>query len=235
MAQRSRASGSPAAGRPGGGSTGRPQQRSAAPPTRRPRGDGGPFPSGDLAARRSRLRAVIEPVVGAAGYDLEDVSISRAGRRHIVRVIVDGDRGVSLDAIAEVSRAVSGALDDAEASTGELIVGEYQLEVSSPGVERPLTLPRHWRRNVGRLVKVGVRSAGVARAAGGVADRQVVARVLDADDARVVLDVQGERAEWTYADLGPGRVQVEFSRLDDGDDELADMDLDDDEVEDEER
>jgi ribosome maturation factor RimP len=173
--------------------------------------------------------------VTAAGYDLEDLSISRAGRRHMVRVIVDADGGVSLDAIAEVSRAVSGALDEAEASTGDLIVGEYQLEVSSPGVDRPLTLPRHWRRNAGRLVRVAVRGAGGSSAAGGTADRQVVARVLDADEARVALDVEGERAEWSYADLGPGRVQVEFSRLDDADDELADMDLDDDEVEDEER
>lgn len=236
MAQRSRAPGNSAARRAGGGTSGRPQQRSSAPPPHRRRAAPGSSPSGDLAARRSRLRAVIEPVVTGAGYDLEDVSISRAGRRNIVRVIVDSDRGVSLDAVAEVSRAVSGALDEAEASTGELIVGEYQLEVSSPGVDRPLTLPRHWRRNVGRLVKVGVRDARGEQAA----DRHVVARVLEADDERVVLDVAGEPAEWTYADLGSGRVQVEFNRLADADDEqaddeLADMDLDDDEVEDEER
>jgi ribosome maturation factor RimP len=200
---------------------------------RRPLGDGGSSPLGDLAPRRSRLRAVVEPVVAAAGYDLEDVSISRVGRRHIVRVVVDGDRGMSLDAVAEVSRAVSGALDDAEASTGELVVGEYQLEVSSPGVDRPLTLPRHWRRNIARLVKVAVRGGAGATVAGGVADRQIVARVLAADDERVVLDIEGERVEWTYTDLGPGRVQVEFSRLDDVDDEFAE-DFDE-EVEDEER
>jgi ribosome maturation factor RimP len=187
----------------------------------------------DLAARRSRLRAVIEPVVTAAGYDLEDLSISRAGRRHIVRVIVDRDRGVSLDAVAEVSRVVSEALDKAEATGGDLIVGEYQLEVSSPGVDRPLTLPRHWRRNIGRLVKVGVRAGGDRAPSAGPAERQVVGRVVNADDARVVLEIDGDRAEWAYADLRPGRVQVEFSRLDDAEDGL-DMDLDD-EVEDEER
>jgi ribosome maturation factor RimP len=173
-------------------------------------------------------------VLAAAGYDLEDLSIGRAGRRHIVRVIVDRDRGVSLDEVAEVSRAISEALDEAEASTGDLIVGEYQLEVSSPGVDRPLTLPRHWRRNIGRLVKVGVRVGGDRTPSAGPAERQVVGRVVDADDARVVLDIDGERAEWSYADLRPGRVQVEFSRLDDADDGL-DMDLDNDEVEDEER
>jgi ribosome maturation factor RimP len=187
-------------------------------------------PRGDLSARRARLRAVIEPVVAAEGYDLEDLSVSRAGRRHVVRVIVDRDGGVNLDAVADVSRAVSAALDAAEESGGELVSGEYQLEVSSPGVDRALTLPRHWRRNVGRLVKVN---------AGG---RQVTARVLAADGERVALDNDGTTGEWAYADLGPGRVQVEFSRLDD----VPDEDLtefagpeaelaDDEEVEDEER
>ena len=107
-----------------------------------------------------RLRGVIEPVVTAAGYDLEELTVSRAGRRHVVRVIVDGDAGVNLDAVAEVSRAVSRALDEAEEASGDLVAGEYQLEVSSPGVDRPLTEPRHWRRNAGRLVKVGVKVPG---------------------------------------------------------------------------
>ncbi|MBL6274809.1 ribosome maturation factor RimP [Micromonospora fiedleri] len=202
----------------------------------RPRGGpaprGGQVPRGDLAARRERLRAVIAPVVDEAGYDLEDLSVSRAGRRHVVRVIVDADGGINLDAVADVSRAVSAALDAAEESGGDIVAGEYQLEVSSPGVDRPLTLPRHWRRNVGRLVRVTVRGAGEsgARPAG---DRQVTGRVVAADDESVALEVDGERAQWPYADLGPGRVQVEFSRLDELP-ESEDVD-DEDDVEDEER
>jgi ribosome maturation factor RimP len=192
-------------------------------------------PRGELTVRRERLRAVIEPVVTGLGYDLEELSVSRAGRRHLVRVIVDGDGGVSLDAVAEVSRAVSAALDGAEEAGGELIAGEYQLEVSSPGVDRPLTLPRHWRRNVGRLVKVTVRAPA--------GDRQVTSRVFAADDERVTLEVAGERTELTYPQLGPGRVQVEFNRPDEpADEDLAefsdfdDEDFDDDEdVEGEER
>ncbi|MER7456097.1 ribosome maturation factor RimP [Micromonospora sp. NPDC126480] len=190
---------------------------------------------GDLAARRARLREVIEPVVTDAGYDLEDLSVSRAGRRHVVRVIVDADGGINLDAVADVSRAVSAALDAAEEAGGDIVAGEYQLEVSSPGVDRPLTLPRHWRRNAGRLVKVTVRGGPE----GG--DRQLTGRVVDADDERVVLETDAGRAEWSYADLGPGRVQVEFNRLDEigGADEFDeagdDADLDDDDVEDEER
>ncbi|GAB2919140.1 ribosome maturation factor RimP [Micromonospora polyrhachis] len=198
--------------------------RAAARPAAGPRAGG--RPRSDLGARRARLRAVIEPVVNAAGYDLEDVSVTRAGRRHVVRVIVDGDGGVSLDAVAEVSRAVSAALDTAEETGGDLVAGEYQLEVSSPGVDRPLTLPRHWRRNVGRLVKVTARGAGGVpgqRAADQPStDRQITARVIAADDDRVVFDLDGQQDEWTYPDLGPGRVQVEFSRLD----TVADEDLD---------
>jgi ribosome maturation factor RimP len=191
------------------------------------------------------LRAVIEPVVEKAGYDLEELTVSRAGRRHVVRVVVDGDAGTSLDAVAEVSRAVSAALDEAEESDGDIVTGEYQLEVSSPGVDRPLTLPRHWRRNIGRLVKVTVRSAADTGSAAPATERQVTGRVLDADGERVALDVDGARAEWAYADLGPGRVQIEFNRLDevadadgpddpDGFDDIDDID-DEDDVEDEER
>jgi ribosome maturation factor RimP len=168
---------------------------------------------------------VVLPVVTAAGYDLEDLTLSRAGRRHLVRVVVDGDGGVTLDAIAEVSRAVSAALDAAEETGGELFAGEYALEVGSPGVDRPLTLPRHWRRNVGRLVAVPVRPAEP-----GAAERHLTGRVLAADDAGIVLQASDETVELAYERLGPGRVQVEFSRLT----EVTDLDSDELEDDDEE-
>jgi ribosome maturation factor RimP len=155
----------------------------------------------DLAAAKARVRQVIEPVVSAAGYDLEDLSVSRAGRRHLVRVLVDTDGGINLDDVAVVSREISAALDEAEERGGEVLAGEYQLEVGSPGVDRPLTLPRHWRRNRGRLVAVN----------------GLTGRVVDADDAGVVLDVDGVARELTFAELGPGRVQIEFKRLDEAD------------------
>ncbi|MEV4655613.1 ribosome maturation factor RimP [Micromonospora sp. NPDC049301] len=215
--------------------------------TGRPRDGAGPR-GGDLAARRTRLRAVIEPVVNGVGYDLEDLSVSRAGRRHVVRVIVDADGGIDLDAVADVSRAVSAALDAAEETGGDIVAGEYQLEVSSPGVDRPLTLPRHWRRNVGRLVKVTVRGAAALPGQRGeqpTGDRQLTGRVVGADDEGVQLETDDGRASWAYAQLGPGRVQVEFTRLaelgepdefDDADeiDDSDDID-DEDDVEDEER
>jgi ribosome maturation factor RimP len=164
----------------------------------------------DLAAHRGRLREVIAPVVQETGYDLEDLVVSRAGRRHLLRVVVDADGGVSLDAVAELSRDISVALDRAE-EAGEFAAGEYVLEVGSPGVDRPLTQPRHWRRNTGRLVAV---TAG---------ERRLTGRVAAADDSGVTLDVDGRPEVFGYPDLGPGRVQIEFNRLDDlGDDESSD-------------
>jgi ribosome maturation factor RimP len=149
---------------------------------------------------------VVGPVLARAGYDLEDLAVTQAGRRQVVRITVDGDAGVNLDVVAELSRDISAALDAAESAGPALTPGEYTLEVSSPGVDRPLLLPRHWRRNVGRLVKVTMG-----------AQRQVQGRLLSADDAGVVLDLAGERLTAGYADLGPGHVQLEFSRPAPGD------------------
>lgn len=145
-----------------------------------------------VAVSRDRVVSAVQPVVEAAGFDLEDVTLTPAGRRSIVRVVVDRDGGVDLDAVAEVSRAVSAALDD-DAVTGD---AAFTLEVTSPGVERPLTHPRHWRRAAGRLVKA----------------RGVTGRVVSADDDGVTLDIGGEQRTMPYADLGPGHVQIEFDR-----------------------
>lgn len=149
---------------------------------------------------RERIRAVVEPVATEHGYDVEELKVSRAGRRTLVRVLVDRDGGVDLDAVAEVSRTLSKALDAAESADGPFASGSYTLEVSSPGVDRPLTLPRHWRRNVGRLVSVSL------------GDEKVTGRVLAADDRGVELDLAGGPRTVTYGELGSGRVQLEFSR-----------------------
>jgi ribosome maturation factor RimP len=144
------------------------------------------------AVSRDRVREVLVPVVAAAGFDLEDVTVTAAGRRHVVRIVVDRDGGLDLDAVAEVARIVSTTLDETDA-TG---TAAYTLEVTSPGVDRPLTQPRHWRRAAGRLVRAGA----------------VTGRVVDADDDHVRLDVGGLTRELTYAELGDGQVQVEFAR-----------------------
>jgi ribosome maturation factor RimP len=152
----------------------------------------------DPGASRARLVQLLTPAVAASGHDLEDVSVSPAGRRKVVRVVVDKDGGVTLDDIAEVSRVVSDVLDAPEAE--QLLAGAYTLEVTSPGVDRPLTAPRHWRRSVGRLV------------AAKTADGSVTGRVLEADDAQAVLDVSGTKRTLLYGEVTGAQVQVEFSR-----------------------
>lgn len=149
------------------------------------------------AVSTQRVYDALEPIVTAAGYDLEDVSVTAAGRRSVVRVVVDRDGGLDLDAIADISRAVSEALD------GSDVMGpaSYVLEVTSPGVDRPLTQPRHWRRAAGRLVSVAVTDEGSFQG-----------RVRDADDRAVTFDVDGDVRSVAFDQLGPGHVQVEFSR-----------------------
>jgi ribosome maturation factor RimP len=165
-----------------------------------------------------RLVGWIEPVVGSAGYDLEELVVTPAGRRSIVRVVVDRDEGVTLDDIADVSRAVSEVLDQNDDGMGRT---PYVLEVSSPGVDRPLTEPRHWRRNTGRLVAVAVGPAGSAD--------QVTGRITAVDDSGVTLAVEAKGKpgakkrpptprQVPWAELGAGRVQVEFGRPDPAED-----------------
>jgi ribosome maturation factor RimP len=167
----------------------------------------------------AKLERLLAPVVRAAGLDLESVRVGSAGRRRLLRVVVDADGGVSLDDIALVSREASARLDD----TGAMGEAPYTLEVSSPGVDRPLTQPRHWRRATGRLVRVPLAGPGdpgpgdpgpgaPAHAAGQTGQKPVEGRVIAAGDNGVVLDVGGEHREFGYTELGPGLVQVEFGR-----------------------
>ena len=155
--------------------------------------------------QRDRLAALIGPAVEAAGYDLESVTVSQAGRRSLVRVVVDADRGVTLDDVADVSRLVSTVLDGDEGVTGR---SPYVLEVTSPGVDRPLTEPRHWRRATGRLVSVPVAEQGT-----------VTGRVVSADQDGVVLALPGAERAFEYPQLGRGVVQVEFNRPERGEEQ----------------
>lgn len=149
------------------------------------------------------VSAAVAPVAAAAGVDLEDVQVRRAGSRLMVRILIDTDGGVSLDAVTEVSRAMSQALDD----SGALGEQSYLLDVGSPGVDRPLTLLRHWRRNVGRLVRItgtdGSVQAGRIVSAAGSADDRAPERVEIESDGTVTA-LAGEQVRRAV-------VQVEFS------------------------
>jgi ribosome maturation factor RimP len=154
-----------------------------------------------MTASAARLSEVLGPVVEKTGADLEDVDVSKAGKRSVVRVVVDRDGGVSMDDVADVSRAVSEALDALDEAEPGVLGPSYVLEVTSPGVDRPLTDARHWRRNVGRLVTVVPREGA-----------NVTGRITSADDDALVLDVDGTERTLALADVVRGTVQVEFSR-----------------------
>jgi ribosome maturation factor RimP len=159
-----------------------------------------------------KLAVLIEPVVAAAGLDLESVRLTVAGKRRKLAVVVDSDSGVSLDDTADVSREIS-ALLDASNALGEV---PYTLEVSSPGIDRPLTEPRHWRRARGRLVRVKVAHEGA-----------VEGRVLAADADGVTLGLAGGERRFSYASMGAGSVQVEFGRIPDAElDDFSDPEFD---------
>jgi ribosome maturation factor RimP len=175
---------------------------------------------GGSAPDAGRLTVLLEPVVRALDMDLEGIKVVAAGRRRLLRVVVDADGGVSLDDIALVSRELSAKLD-AAAAMGEQ---SYTLEVTSPGIDRPLTERRHWRRATGRLVKVPLTGQQHDDADGEAA--LVEGRVSGTSERGVTLEVAGELREFSYAELGPARVQVEFGHFDAGqDDELAGDDL----------
>lgn len=146
------------------------RQEEAAPPRDAAR------PSRDAAA--AALSELLAPVMAEAGYDLEEVDVRPAGRRRLVRVVVDADGGIGLDDIARLSETTSELLD------GSDVMGSspYVLEVTSPGVDRPLTEPRHWRRAVGRLVVAPLAEGG-----------QIEGRVVAADDEAVEIDVVQKR------------------------------------------
>ncbi|WP_406103627.1 ribosome maturation factor RimP [Streptomyces sp. NBC_01003] len=152
-----------------------------------------------------RLRSLLEPLVSSQGLDLEEIEVASVGRKRVLRVVVDSDSGADLDQVADVSRALSAKLDETDAM-GE---GEYDLEVGTPGAERPLTEHRHYVRAVDRLVKFQLADG---------ADTELVARILKVDDEGLDLEVPGVKGRkptarrLTFDDVAKARVQVEFNR-----------------------
>ena len=151
--------------------------------------------------KESQIAGVLTPVLAQFGLELETVEIIPAGKRRLLRVVVDGDgpdgTGPLLDDIAEASKAASAALDRADV-TGN---AAYTLEVTSRGVSRPLELPRHWRRNTRRLVAVRLSEGDT-----------ITGRIVSTTDDGVQLDVGGENLQIRFADVDRALVQVELNR-----------------------
>ena len=148
-------------------------------------------------ATRDRIEAELGDPLRALGLDIEGVEITPAGKRRILRIAVDKDGGVTLDEVADATREVNRVLDESD------VMGEmpYTLEVTSRGVDRPLTLPRHWRRNAGRLVKVTFEDG-----------TSVTGRITDSAEEHATVEVSGAPREVVYAEVRKALVQVEFNR-----------------------
>ncbi|MEI7453366.1 MAG: ribosome maturation factor RimP [Actinomycetes bacterium] len=163
-----------------------------------------------MAASVEKIRKGIEPVVHAAGADLEELAIQQAGRREIVRVVVDRDGGIDLNLVAEISREIS-ALLDSEPLNSEF-VGTFVLEVTSPGVDRPLTELKHWQRSVDRLVEVQTKG-----------DAIFVGRIVSVGADSAVFEVTEAKSQVqrtvALTDLVRGMVQIEFNRVQTSDEE----------------
>lgn len=178
----------------------------------------------DIQLEATRLTELLEPTVASHQLVLEEVQVRRAGDTRIVHVVVDlldGTEGIELDAVAEVSRSISEALDGDPHDTSD----PYELEVSSPGTSRPLTLPRHWTRNVGRMVKVNV-----------IGEDNLLGRLVSVDGSGITIvpeinvkkgmkPKQGEPRTLEFDSIRRGNVEVEFTRAEAAD--LQELELDD--------
>ncbi len=133
----------------------------------------------DAKAIQGAVHELAEPVAESVGVELVEVEVKGQKGRRVLRLVIDGDEGVDVDQIAAVSRGVSELLDKDD----DVILGAYTLEVTSPGVDRPLTEPRHFARNVGRYVKVEHEADG--------APTETEGKLAEADEHEVVLNVKG--------------------------------------------
>lgn len=153
-------------------------------------------------ATRDRIEAELIDPLSRLDLDVEAVELTPAGKRRVLRVAVDKDGGVTLDDVAEATREVNSVLDESD------VMGEhpYTLEVTSRGVDRPLTLPRHWRRNTDRLVKASLVEGG-----------EVEGRIIGSTEDTVTLRVDGTEREIALADIAKAKVQIEFNRKNEDD------------------
>ncbi len=138
----------------------------------------------------------LTPVVAEVGLELDDLKLSKAGKYRVLEIAVDGDE-INLDLVAEASRAISEYLDNSS------LMGEqaYTLEVTTRGVDRPLTKPQHWSRNIGRLVKVS--GTGITE----------TGRIKSVNFPDVTLEVNGKDLVINAFEISSAIVQVEFKQL----------------------
>ncbi len=144
-----------------------------------------------------RIEAEVAPVVTDLGLDLEAVELAGSGTKRVLRIAVDEDGGVSIDRIAEATRALTAALDAGTAMGSQ----PYTLEVTSRGLDRPLTLARHWQRNVGHLVRIALHDGP-----------SIKGRIADADETGAEITVGAERRRVEYGEVARATITPELNR-----------------------
>ena len=152
-----------------------------------------------MTALDSAIKEAIAPIIAEANLFLEALQISTAGKHRIIRILVDHQepgKGLSLDEVTAVTKPISAELDSL-AALGER---PFTLEVSSPGVDFPLSLPRHWVKNRGRLATITLQSG-----------TDLTGRIIESDDEHVKIESKkGEISEHRYADIARANIEVEF-------------------------
>jgi ribosome maturation factor RimP len=146
----------------------------------------------------SNLTELLTPAVTRAGFVLEEVTVTPVGKRRLVAVVVDcEDRNPSLDEVTVVSKEVSAILDN-YTQMGEM---PFTLEVTTPGIDRPLTLGRHWKKNIGRLVKITPKTG-----------EKYIGRIASVKDNAVTIEIKGKESEISFAEISRAQIEVEFNR-----------------------
>lgn len=146
----------------------------------------------------NNLTKLLTPAVTRAGFVLEEVTVTPVGKRRLVAVVVDcEDRNPSLDEVTVVSKEVSAILDN-YTQMGEM---PFTLEVTTPGIDRPLTLGRHWKKNVGRLVKITPKTG-----------EKYIGRIASVKENAVTIEMKGKESEISFAEISRAQIEVEFNR-----------------------
>jgi ribosome maturation factor RimP len=144
--------------------------------------------------KKEDISDAVTPALSALGFYLEDVTITSAGRRSMLTIIVDGDTHLSLDQVTSATKAI-GEIVESIQSLGET---PFTLEVTSPGLDRPLTKPRHWRKNIDRLVKVVLLDG-----------KEIKGRIKSASENSATVD----ESEINFADIKRASLEVEFKQV----------------------
>lgn len=146
----------------------------------------------------ANLTELLNPVVSRAGFVLEDVTVTPVGKRRLVSVVIDRENSnPSLDEVTVVSKEISVILDT-YSQMGEM---PFTLEVTTPGVDRPLTLPRHWKKNIGRLVKITPKQGD-----------KFIGRISEVSENQVKLELEKELLTVDLVDVSRAQIEVEFNR-----------------------